>query len=160
MKKIILFLFVFALHFTPYTLHCLYSQQIGVGVEFSPSPPVKKKEEKKIKKKVENFFIFELAERFSLEEKKLNKLYNRGYGYLELIKIILIAKKADKPLEEIVKKRDKGKKMRKIAEEYQLDYQKIHLEALKIKDEIRSFSEVSRPLTSPTPKQPEISETE
>jgi len=156
MKKIYLFLFVFILHITfisyrhfvsnrAGTLHCLYAQQIDVGVGFSPTPPIEKSVEEG-----KNPFLTELAERFSVKEKELDKLYNRGYGYSELIKIILIAKKIDKSLEEIVKEREKGKKISKIAEEYKLNYQKIHLESLKIKGEIKSSLETRQPLRKST----------
>lgn len=118
--------------------------QVGIGVSFTPdfSPS---KEEKEIKK-TKNPFLVELAERFSLEEKDLDRLYSRGYGYTEIIKLILITKKTNEPLEEIVKKRDKGKKMRKIAEDYELDYWVIDKEALKIKEEIKT-SLLSQPTT-------------
>lgn len=118
--------------------------QVGIGVEFTPGSSVQKKEEKIIKKG-KNPLIVELAERFSVEEKELNKLHKRGYGYLELVKLLLISKKANKPLEEIVKKRDKGKKISKLAEEYELKYREIHLEAQKIREEIEDSSKTIPP---------------
>lgn len=159
MKKITLFLFVLALPITNYRLPQLHAQQIGVGVEFSPGSSVKKKG-KRITNRAENPFLIELAGKFAIEEKELHKLHNRGYGYAELIKIILISKKAEKPLEEVTKKRDKGKKIRKIAEDYKLDYREIHLEALKIKKEIDNSLETGQPLIKPTTTPIETRETE
>ncbi len=158
MKKIYLFLFVFTLHLTPYTLHLGYAQ-VGIGVEFTPGSPVKKKN-RKINNRNEDPFLIELAGKFTREEKELHKLHNRGYGYVELIKIVLISEKADKLLEEVVKKRDKGNKMRKIAEDYKLDYREIYLEALQIRKEIDNSLATGQPLTKPTTAPAETIETE
>ncbi|HCJ67510.1 MAG TPA: hypothetical protein DHV62_09410, partial [Elusimicrobia bacterium] len=148
-------------HLTPYTFNRLYGQQVGVGIEFSPPEEIGvKKKGKRITNRAENPFLIELAERFTIEDKELNNLHNRGYGYVELIKIILISERADKPLEEVVKKRDKGKKMRKIAEDYKLDYREIYLEALKIRKEIDNSLETGQPLIKSTTTPIETRESE
>jgi len=134
-KKTYIFLFIFTLHFTLHTLHYLYGQvEVGVGL----TPGLTSSKEEKTVEKSRDLFISELAEKFAYEEKDLQRLYRRGYGYTELIKLILISQKSAKPLTEVVKKRDKGKKLRIIAKDYEIDYSTIMEEAKQIREEINN----------------------
>ncbi len=107
----------------------------GVGFDFSPYPysePQKKKEEKK----PPDYLIEQISKKFEQDTEKINNLFRRGYGYLELIKILLIVKKSGKDIEQILKLREKDKKLSEIAKKFDLDYEDIYNSAYKIKSEI------------------------
>lgn len=107
---------------------------MGVGIDFSGMGESVQPKEKK-KEKPKDAFIQKLAKRFTQDEDKLHKLWYKGYGRLELTKLLLIAEKTTQPLEEIVRLRAK-EKIAKIAQKYNLDYKEIIKEAAKIKTEI------------------------
>lgn len=114
-------------------------QDVGVGFGVNVTPGAGKKAKPKSKKKQElkDAFIERIAIRLDQDPDELHSLRRKGYGRVELIKLILIAKKTKQPLNEIVKLRNRKEKIKKIAEKYNLDYKKIYFQAKKIKLEIK-----------------------
>ena len=84
--------------------------------------------------------IFMLSQKFDMNEKDLNKLRNKGYGYTEIIKVIIISRDANVKLEDVVHKRDKKVLFKKIIEEYRLDGEKIEDEANLARREIDEYT--------------------
>jgi len=64
---------------------------------------------------------------------------NGGLGFSELVKVILISKKINKPAEEIVKRRNRGESFLKICDRYKLDYTQIKTETKKILSEVSVY---------------------
>lgn len=62
----------------------------------------------------------------------LTQLLRRGYYKLELLQAVLLASRAKVPLKEISTAHDKGKSMRELAKEKQLDFEALYEEALKL----------------------------
>lgn len=83
-------------------------------------------------------FIERIAIKFDQKSDDLQPLRRKGYGKVEIIKLVLISQKSNQPLKELVKKRDKNERLTKIAQEYNLDYKQINLEAYEIKEEIET----------------------
>ena len=110
------------------------SAEVGVGMELSPSGLVRKKKEKKPRNP--DAFIKTLAGYFNQGEASMAKLHHRGYGRNELIKMLVITTKSGKDFTEIVKLRDKKKKLSEIAETYGLDYTQVLLEAAETRKKI------------------------
>ena len=67
---------------------------------------------------------------------KLQVLYRNGYGYFELIKLLLISKLSGEKMIELIKLREKGSKVRNLAEKYKLDYKSILKESTQIHSQI------------------------
>ncbi|MDI6641770.1 MAG: hypothetical protein QME68_05610, partial [Elusimicrobiota bacterium] len=116
----------------------LFAQvEFGIGVDFIPYPAERAEKAKKVPE-LKNDFIEKISIRFNQNYDKLYLLYRRGYGYTELIKLLLITEKSGKALDEIVKIREKKEKISKIATSLGLDYKEIYFESYKIKTELES----------------------
>ncbi|MEW6557921.1 MAG: hypothetical protein AB1349_11335 [Elusimicrobiota bacterium] len=76
---------------------------------------------------------------WQLSAQDLQLLKNKGLGYSEVIKVILIAKKIEKLPDEIVKRRQRGETFKKICERYKIDYNQIKFETKKIKSEVKLY---------------------
>lgn len=98
--------------------------EVGLGLGLSPWDSVSKRQDEK-KKKQADLFIKILARHFKTDEDELNKLWNRGYGRNELIKLLLISQKSGQELKEIIKQRDKKTRLSKLSEKYNLNYNEI-----------------------------------
>jgi len=100
----------------------------GVGLNF-----VGESNEKNTKKTEisDDSVIKKIAEKFNIENEKLQKFFKQGYGRRELIKLILISNKANVTLDEIIKLR-KNNKIYKIALKYNLNYKEILKESEKL----------------------------
>jgi len=83
--------------------------------------------------------ILAIALRFDLEGKEVDKLRRRGYGYSEIIKVLLIAEYAKVDFKEIAKLRDKPEPFRKIIKKYNLDIDDIERKTGEIRGQIEEF---------------------
>lgn len=81
-------------------------------------------------------FAKELAERLKWPLEKLEKLEKRGFGRTEMISFVAIARRSSKSWDELIKQREKGSKMRAMAEEAGLVYNDLFRESQKIKAEV------------------------
>lgn len=111
--------------------------QVGVGLDLTPSMTGTRKGKKK-KKKLKNPYVYHLTRHLELDYIEIRKLQKKGYGRIELIKVILIAQKADVPLKDIIKKRDKLIRLKTISEEYKVNYTDIRRESKRIRAEIET----------------------
>ena len=129
-----------------------FSQQFdfGVGIDFSQYPYSETRKQKEEKKLPPDPIIEQISKKFEQDPEKINNLFKRGYGYVELIKILLIARQSGKDIDEIIKLREKNQKFSEVTKKFNLDYEKIHNDAYKIK------SEVEENETSVNPSQSEI----
>jgi len=66
-------------------------------------------------------------------------LRNKGLGYGELVKVVLISIKSGKPRDEIVKRRNRGESFKKICERFGLDYDAVRADAEKILSEVEIY---------------------
>ncbi len=153
--------FLLILNITLFFAIYLYAQ-LEFGVQLSPGSDMdysdnlnsdKQKEEKPIDK-----YCYVLADEFGEENGYIQKLFRRGYGYGELTQLLLISRKSGKTLKQVIEIRDKGKKLREIAESNKLDYQNVLSEAMTIKQQLMELKEtvnistttLNQPLTSST----------
>ncbi|OGS21777.1 MAG: hypothetical protein A2252_06520 [Elusimicrobia bacterium RIFOXYA2_FULL_39_19] len=113
-----------------------FGQGINAGVEIDPSGFGSKsdKDEKKVEKP--DALADRIAVRFAKESKEIQEQKKKGYGYNELIKLLLIAQKADVKFETIIELRNKKTKIADIAKKYNLNYKEIYMESGKIKSEL------------------------
>ena len=147
-KKISFFYFVFLIFY--FCLAFLYAQvNFGVGVDFTPRPAERTREKRK-EPEVKNEFIERISIRFNQNYDRLFSLYRRGYGYTELIRLLLIADKSEKPFDDIVKLRDKKERLSKIATSHGLAYKEIYFESRKIRTELESSTTAQHLLESTT----------
>jgi len=109
--------------------------EVGAGMGLSPwdGGPAQKKEKQP---RPPDAFIKLLAERFGQKQDDLALFWNHGYGRNELIKMLLISRQANKDIKELVRKRDKGTRLSRMAEEYRLDYAAILNETKTIRKEL------------------------
>lgn len=101
--------------------------EVDMGVGFSPwdNYPYQKRQKTTRPDK----FIRSAALYFGISETELVKLWNKGYGRNELIKLVLMSRESKQELPEIVKLREKNMRYVKIAEKYTVDYPKFSSEA-------------------------------
>lgn len=120
----------------PNLVYRLHAQvDFGVGIDFTPGA-FERTEKTKKEPEQKNELIERISVRFNQNYDQLHKLHLQGYGYNELIKLLLIADKSKKSIEEIVKSRDKKDKIAKIATSYGLNYKEIYFEAHIIRTEL------------------------
>lgn len=108
-----------------------------IGGEGISSWDLAEKKEKKVKQP--DAFIMTLAHRYSIKQTDLARLWARGYGRNELIKLILISKASGKSLRDIVQEREKEMKLRDIARKYGVNYSSVTLLAVDVRKEIDSL---------------------
>lgn len=106
--------------------------QVGLGVDLTPTFSGNSSS-KSIVKKLKNPFVFHFCTVFEREYLEIRSLQKIGYGKTELIKVVLIARRAEIDLKEITDKRNKFIHLKSIAEQYQLDYRQIRADAKKYK---------------------------
>lgn len=138
----------------------LYAQPVdfGVGVNFAPGSGGNSEVHKStaVPKSV---FVKHIAKKMNKDEVKLQGLWRRGYGFVELIKLSLIADGANETFEKIVEQREKKQKLKAIAQKYNLNYNGIYRRSYEIKSELEAevtdyLTETAEPETSsPTIKQ-------
>lgn len=101
----------------------LWSQSVdyGIGIDFtgqSFSQLGKTRPQK-------DAYLTKIAEYFGEDGKDLEKLWSRGYGRRELIRLLLISQNAKIPLKELIALRDKKKTLSDISKKYMVDYMVI-----------------------------------
>lgn len=102
-------------------------------------------------------FFRHLANQYNLELKELVKLEDRGFGRTETITLILISSATGKYFKDLAKRRLKEKiHLKDLAEEAQLNYGLISLQAQEIKTSIEAKGDRNLPppvfaTPSPTP---------
>ncbi len=74
-------------------------------------------------------FILTLAKKTGMPADVLSEASLKGFGRLELIRLILISKKSGKPLPDLILQREKSARFAKIAEEAKVDNNAIKKEA-------------------------------
>jgi hypothetical protein len=109
--------------------------QADVGIGVSPWDNSTQSTDKK-KPRPSDPYVRYLSKYFNQKDEDLQKLWSRGYGRNELIKLLLITKKSGKDLKESVRQRDKDTKLSRISEQYKIDYHQILTEAVTIRKEI------------------------
>lgn len=119
----------------------LITRAVRAEVDLYPFPkvddarPVKTKE-----KRTAEPFVQALSKKFALPEELLAEHLAAGTGRVEIIRLILISKKSGKSLEELVKEREKGARLSKLAESAGLEPKKIRQEAESLFKEIEQES--------------------
>ncbi|MBD3272425.1 MAG: hypothetical protein GF384_07815 [Elusimicrobia bacterium] len=111
--------------------------QVGVGVDLTPSFTGSSKDGSKTAA-IKDSFAYYLSDSFGLEYAQVRNLQKKGFGRIELIKMLLIANRADIDFDEIVKKRSTLTPLETIAREYDLDYRLIRTDAAEYKHEIEN----------------------
>lgn len=122
-----------------------------MGVDLTPSFSGSESKKKSKKKRLKNPFIFHFCNIFDQDYLKIRKLQKKGYGRLELIKVILISREAQVSLKEIVKDRNKLIPLRKIAEKYKLDYRALRAKSHQYKKQIEKKI-IEIPVTEEEPR--------
>jgi len=87
-------------------------------------------------KKQKDPFVLVLAKKFAVEEHVLSQAVDKGFGRTELIRLILIAQKSGKNLDDVLKERENGARLAKIAQNHNQDNAKIRKEALALLKEL------------------------
>lgn len=100
-------------------------------------------------RKTPTTFARRLAQKADWPLEKIEKLERKGYGRTEIISLIEIARRSPKTWDDLVKERDKGKKMRELAEEAALNYNEVFRRAQKLRDEINAEVEGQLPDSGP-----------
>ena len=90
-------------------------------------------------------FAAAAAKRLSLEEKSIAELRRKGFGKTEIFSFAAIAKASKKTWDELVKERQQGASLRKMAEEAGLDYNAVFERSSALRDEIDKGLEKNGP---------------
>lgn len=110
--------------------------------------PFPKVDEIKIKKPKEtkpvDVFARNLSKRIGVTETAISDALAKGFGRAELIRLILISKKSDTPLDDLLKEREKGTRLAKIAESKKQDNRSIRKEALALLKELEDEESESK----------------
>jgi hypothetical protein len=102
----------------------------GDGVTPLESAPDQKKE--KILRPPD-VYVEKIAEYFNAKANDVIRLWYKGYGRNELIKLLLIMQKSHRKVRELESMRDKNEELSKIAAKYNLDYEAILAEAIEVR---------------------------
>jgi hypothetical protein len=113
-----------------------YTQNLGIGY----SPSYRSSQGKQEKDKSKDPFIKNIAVKFNWNPGELYFLREVGYGRVELIKLLLIAAKADVPLNPIIEARAKNMRISRIAKKYNVDYKSVYREAYIIRTELEAIT--------------------
>ena len=105
----------------------------GAGVNFMPGGG---SEVGKSTTPVKSIFVAHIAKKMNKDEAALQKLWRKGYGFLELIRISMIVDQSHETLDKIIEQRDKNVKLSVIAKKYNLDYKNIYNRSYEIKSEL------------------------
>jgi hypothetical protein len=83
-------------------------------------------------------FVRALSKKTSVPESAIEDAVDKGFGRMELLRLILISKKSGKPLAELLKEREKGTRLAKIAEDCGQDNKAVRKEAAALLKEIEA----------------------
>ncbi|MEK7765564.1 MAG: hypothetical protein AAB368_04940 [bacterium] len=92
--------------------------------------------EVKRRQKAHEVMCRRMSEKVGVPAPTLVKLRNKGFSYLELAKLGLIAKKSGAPFEELARRRERGTTFLKMATSWQLDLAEINREAFEIRTSV------------------------
>jgi hypothetical protein len=90
-------------------------------------------------------FASEAAKRFGVPVEKTLKLRQKGFGKTELLTFLAVAKASPKSWEQLVEEREKGRALRKMAEEAGLDPDALFDRSSALKKEIEKGIETPPP---------------
>lgn len=103
---------------------------VHAQVDLYPFPKIEDGNIKRVKeKKPAEPFVQALSKKTDISEDFLTETIEKGFGRTELIRLILISKKSGKPLNELIKEREKGTRLAKISESAHLNSNAIRHEA-------------------------------
>lgn len=74
-------------------------------------------------------FVKALSKKTDMPEEILTETFEKGFGRTEIIRLILMSKRAEKPLPDLIKEREKGTKLATIAQGYGQDNRAVRREA-------------------------------
>lgn len=112
----------------------IYAQSdYGDGVSPLETAP-ERKEEKVLRPP--DVYVEKIAEHFNARQDDVIRLWYKGYGRNELIKLFLITRKSHRKIRELESMRDKNEELSKIAAKYNLDYDAILAEAIEVRKAI------------------------
>ena len=86
-------------------------------------------------------FIQALSKRLEVPEKVLTEASEKGFGRMELIRLILTSKQSNKPLPDLIQEREKSKSFAKISEGAKVDNVAIKKEAQVILKDLEKEAE-------------------
>ena len=104
-------------------------------------PEVDEAKPKKEEPKPVEPFVQALAKKMDLPEKVLTEATEKGFGRMELIRLILMAKKSGKSLTDLIQEREKGTRLAKIAESAKADNRAVKKEAGEILKDLEKDAE-------------------
>lgn len=117
--------------------HTYSANEFDAGVGFSPWDSAYRSDRNK-REQPGDPFIKLIAARFGHDEAELMKLWHKGYGRNELIKLLVISAKSGVPFKEIVRSRDKNVKLSKICEINRINYKDVLKEAAAARKDLDS----------------------
>lgn len=92
--------------------------------------------EQKRRQKAHEVMCERLGQKVGVPAPTLVKLRNKGFSYLELAKLGLIAKKSGASFDELARRRERGTTFLKFATSWQLDLAEINREAFEIRTSV------------------------
>jgi hypothetical protein len=105
-----------------------------------------KKKEKK--PRLPDPYVKAIAAHFDQKIEDIHGLFLRGYGRNELIKMLIISQRSGATFKDLVKQRDKGKRLSQLAEKYKLDYYAVLDEATTVRAEIDKVAFAAAPVST------------
>lgn len=119
-----------------FTGYC--SCETGIGVDLFPLPSDYsiKKSSSSIHSEVVSGFANYTALKTGYTYEKIYNLEIKGYGRTEILIICLTAKKSNNEIDNLIKSRDSGKRLKEIVESNKVDYKDVYVEAKTLKHEI------------------------
>ena len=122
---------------------------VGAGLDFT-APMNERKTDDKNQKPLKNPFVYYFCEHYNADYAEIRNLQLAGYGRKELITLMLIAQDSKTPLAQVANKRKKLTPLKKIAENYKLDYDALRAQALSDKTSIETAIK-TKPVTEEEP---------
>ena len=103
----------------------------------------------------EDPFIIQLATRTGTSEELLTDAWMKGFGRMEIIRLILMSKKSSKKLSDLMSERESGKPFKDMALELKLDPKAVKKEADTLYEQIsEAMKKADKPPAPPTPARP------
>jgi hypothetical protein len=107
-------------------------------VDLYPFPEIEDLKTKKAEPRPVDPFAQALSAKMNVPERTITDAVEKGFGRTELIRLILISKKSGKALGDLLKEREKGARLAKIAESVHLNNRSIREEAESILKELEA----------------------
>jgi AraC-like DNA-binding protein len=131
-----------------------FAPHVFAGTDLYSFPSVDDEKTDRIKKEEpeDDPFIIQLATRTGASEELLTDAAAKGFGRTELIRLILMSKKSEKTLSELMSEREAGKSFKDMAFDLKLDPKAIKKDADSLYKQIAEAMQKSdRPPTPATP---------